>query len=84
MAIPNEANAFLGRGWSWPLRSTPLGTVAQVFGEDDIHQAILIILSTNPGERVMRPTFGAGLNSFVFEPVSVATMIRSGTGLSMR
>lgn len=76
MASPNEANAFLGRGWSWPPRSTPLGTVAQVFGEDDIHQSILIILGTNPGERVMRPTFGAGLNSFVFEPVSVATITR--------
>ena len=76
MSIPGEADAFLGRGWSWPLQSTPLGEAGQVAGEDDIHQAILIILGTNPGERVMRPDFGAGLNSFVFEPVNVATMTR--------
>lgn len=42
--------------------------------EEDIDQAIKIILGTDRGERVMRPDFGAGLNSFVFEPVSPATM----------
>lgn len=42
--------------------------------EEDIDQAIKIILGTDRGERVMRPDFGAGLNSFVFEPVSQATM----------
>jgi phage baseplate assembly protein W len=42
--------------------------------EEDIDEAIKIILSTNRGERVMRPEFGAGLNSFIFEPVSVTTM----------
>jgi phage baseplate assembly protein W len=76
MSIPNEANAFLGRGWSWPLRTTALGTPEQVAAEDDIRQAILIILGTNPGERVMRPEFGAGLRAFVFEPISMATITR--------
>lgn len=42
--------------------------------EEDIRQAILIILLTNRQERVMRPTFGAGLKDFVFEPVSPTTM----------
>ncbi len=28
--------------------------------EEDIRQAIRIILGTDPGERVMRPDFGAG------------------------
>jgi phage baseplate assembly protein W len=42
--------------------------------EEDIHQAIQIILGTNPGERVMRPDFGAGLNTFVFEPVNTTTI----------
>ena len=36
--------------------------------EEDVRQAILIILRTNPGERVMRPDFGSGLHGLVFEP----------------
>ena len=42
--------------------------------EEDIRQAILIIMQTDPGERVMRPDFGAGLNALVFEPVNTTTM----------
>jgi hypothetical protein len=42
--------------------------------EDDIRQAIRIILDTNLGERVMRPDFGAGLNALVFEPINTHTM----------
>src|SRR5437763_9010045 len=41
--------------------------------EENIRQAILIILETNPGERVMRPEFGAGLNTFVFMPLNTTT-----------
>jgi hypothetical protein len=76
MSTPNDANAFLGRGWSWPIRTTALGTAELVAAEEDIRQAILIILGTNRGERVMRPDFGAGLRAFVFEPISVATITR--------
>ena len=42
--------------------------------QDDIRQAIRIILSTSPGERVMRPDFGAGLNALMFEPINTTTM----------
>jgi phage baseplate assembly protein W len=41
--------------------------------EEDIRQAIGIILGTTPGERLMRPDFGAGLNALVFEPISATT-----------
>jgi phage baseplate assembly protein W len=34
--------------------------------EEDVRQAIRLILETDPGERVMRPDFGAGLRSLVF------------------
>ncbi len=44
--------------------------------EEDVRQAIRIILGTSPGERVMRPDFGAGLNALVFEPVSATLMAR--------
>jgi phage baseplate assembly protein W len=42
--------------------------------EEDIRQAIMIIIGTAQGERVMRPDFGAGLNTLVFEPVNTTTM----------
>jgi phage baseplate assembly protein W len=66
--------SFLGVGWAFPPQLEVDGTPAMVTYEEDIHQAIRIILSTNPGERVMRPDFGAGLNTFVFEPVNTTTM----------
>lgn len=64
---------FLGRGWAFPIRLDQQGDIALASGEDDIRQAILIILGTTPGERVMRPDFGAGLQALVFEPLNTAT-----------
>ena len=71
MASPVET--FLGVGWAYPVCVAAGRTAVAVF-EDDIRQAIRIILGTNPGERVMRPDFGAGMNAMVFEPMSVATL----------
>ncbi len=66
--------AFLGIGWNFPPEVNNEGSIELTEYEADVQQAILIILGTNPGERVMRPDFGAGLNAFVFEPVNTATM----------
>jgi uncharacterized protein len=71
---PDPQRAFLGVGWAFPPQMEADGTIAEAVYEEDIHQAIRIILGTNPGERVMRPDFGAGLNAFVFEPVNTTTM----------
>jgi phage baseplate assembly protein W len=65
---------FLGQGWAFPVGADARGRVALAADEDDIRQAILIILVTEPGERVMRPQFGAGLRQFVFEPINTATL----------
>ena len=68
--------AFLGVGWTFPLSAAADGSVAVAAYEDDVHQAILIILGTNYGERMMRPMFGAGLRDYVFAPMSVATLAK--------
>jgi hypothetical protein len=52
----------------------PDGEIAMAAFEEDIRQAILIIMQTDPGERVMRPDFGAGLNALVFEPLNTTTL----------
>ena len=71
---PDPTKAFLGVGWSFPPGVAADGAIAEAVYEDDIRQAIRIILGTNPGERIMRPDFGAGLNRFVFEPVNTTTL----------
>src|SRR5947207_859088 len=74
MADPNPQKAFLGIGWAFPIQVEADGKIRAAEHEEDIRQAIRIILSTNLGERIMRPDFGAGLNAFLFEPVSTTTM----------
>lgn len=70
MATANPAKAFLGVGWAFPPCTAADGSTAVALYEQDVYEAIWIILSTDWGERVMRPTFGAGLRSFVFGPIS--------------
>ncbi len=69
-----DPRAFLGRGFAFPVAVDAAGAVAMAEYEEDIRQAIVVILDTEPGERVMRPDFGAGLRSLVFEPLDSSTM----------
>ena len=69
-----QARAFLGRGWAFPLDLDETGEVRMVGYEDDIRESVRIILDSEPGERVMRPDFGAGLRALAFEPMSAATL----------
>jgi len=66
--------AFLGVGWAFPPALDVTRVPAMVAYEEDIRQSIMIIMGTEPGERIMRPDFGAGLNRFVFEPANTTTM----------
>ena len=64
--------SFLGRGWSFPSEfDHDDHDVKMVEKELDIKESLFILLSTAPGERIMHPTYGCGLNKFVFEPYSV-------------
>src|SRR5260221_3809890 len=73
----DQKKAWLGGGWSYRVRIDPApGGVAYVEYETDIRQSILIILSTAPGERMMRPDFGCGIHDLAFEVINVATLTR--------
>jgi phage baseplate assembly protein W len=74
MATANSAKSFLGAGWAFPPCTASDGSTAMAVYEQDVQQAIWIILSTDWGERLMRPTFGAGLRSFVFGPLNQTTL----------
>lgn len=70
-----DPKAFLGRGWAYAVSTNPAGSDAALAEhEEDIREAVRIILETGRGERLMRPDFGAGLNEFVFEPVNTTTL----------
>jgi phage baseplate assembly protein W len=68
------AKEFLGKGWKFPVNVDTKGKIEMSQHEQDIKEAIWLILSTSRGERVMRPDFGCGIYDFVFAPINTATM----------
>ncbi len=50
------------------LQIGPAGRVELVEEDAAVRQAILLLLSTAPGERVMRPDYGCSLRHLVFSP----------------
>jgi uncharacterized protein len=65
--------AFLGVGWSFPVKPAASGALTLARFEDSVHESIGIILGTAKGERVMRPDFGCGIYDLVFEVNSAST-----------
>jgi uncharacterized protein len=50
------------------LHVSPTGGLAMVAGDAAVRQSILLLLSTRPGERVMRPLYGCELHRILFWP----------------
>ena len=70
---------FLGRGWSFPPRfSGMMQAVEMVAGDSDIHESLIVLLSTDQGERVMVPTYGCDLHRFVFADLTTSLITEIG------
>jgi phage baseplate assembly protein W len=67
---------IIGSGLAFPLQVDRRGGVALARDEQDIDQAIQLILGTAPGERPMRPEFGCGVHDFVFDTIDAGTVGR--------
>jgi uncharacterized protein len=65
----DSSTDFLGRGWAFPLRLDGSGGFALADGEDDVTEAIRLILGTAYGERPMRPEYGCGIHDLVFDTI---------------
>lgn len=63
----------MSRGIAFPPRVGPDGRVAWSSGSQNVREAIQIILQTRFEERIMRPTFGGGLETFLYEPNTLGT-----------
>jgi phage baseplate assembly protein W len=70
-AFPDIAAPPLG----WPLLPVPDadGALGWPTLEESVRQQIRVVLSTRPGEQLMRPEFGAGLEDYVHEPATLTT-----------
>lgn len=64
----------VGAGWAFPARTSAAGGIALDTGEAATDAAIRMILSTAPGERVMRPDFGCAMWDQVFAPMHEGTV----------
>jgi uncharacterized protein len=65
---------IIGSGLAFPLQVDRRGGIALARDEQDIDQAIELILGTAPGERPMRPEFGCGVHDFVFDTIDANTI----------
>jgi hypothetical protein len=63
---------------NWPLLGRPdsAGRLRYPTLEESVRQSIRIILQTRPGERLMRPGFGGGLELYLHEPNTLTTRRR--------
>ncbi len=65
---------FLGSGWKFPPRLDSRGQIELVHEEQDVEEAIRMILMTRKGERPMRPEFGCEIHDLVFAPNDPSTV----------
>jgi phage baseplate assembly protein W len=70
-----KQRAYLGTGWAFPLRLNVQGGLQLGSEEQDIEEAIWIILRTGLGERVYRPNFGSRLAELAFAPMNSETLL---------
>lgn len=72
-----DGREFLGRGVKFPLQVDPkTGKIAMVSEEEDIREAIGIILRTGKGERIMRLDFGSTILDYLFRPIETTYQAR--------
>jgi phage baseplate assembly protein W len=65
----DDTPLFLGRGFGFP-PSFAHGQARMVEDEQDIHESLLILFGTLPGERVLQPGYGLDLHPLLFEPLT--------------
>lgn len=69
------SKGFLGTGFKFPIQVDPsTGRMRTSSHEEDIKEAIAIILNTRRGERVMNPDFGCGIHEYAFGLADFTTL----------
>ena len=72
----SEMADIIGSGLAFPLRVDAHGGLALSHRDQDVEEAIGVIVGTAPGERPMRPEFGCGIHDYVFETIDARAIGR--------
>ena len=73
MAV-GERIDVVGSGWAFPPTVDARGRIALARQERDVEEAIMMILLTPVGQRVMRPEFGCRIHDLIFAPNDATTI----------
>lgn len=66
---------FLGIGWKFPPTfDKQTKSIEMISEENDIKESLLILLSTRPGERVMRPEYGCDTKTLMFNTINTTNL----------
>jgi len=72
--MTDVVDEWVGRGPRFPMRpDRGTGAFEYVDGMEIIRQSVATILDTDPGERIMLPSFGCGLRRYLMEPNTLST-----------
>jgi phage baseplate assembly protein W len=70
-------NDFLGVGWKFPIEvDEATGRIRTVSYEEDIKEAVYLIMMTKMGERMMLPDYGCRISDFVFDTMDYSTIVQ--------
>lgn len=74
MEYRDTAKDFLGVGWRFPVEvDDATGRICGASSEEDIQQAVRLILLTGKGERMMEPEFGCDIRKYLFGGMDYTT-----------
>ena len=75
MSNRDNPHSFLGTGFKFPVQvDENTGRFKMSSYEEDIQEAVYIIINTRPGERPMRPAFGCRIYAYVFESMNYTVL----------
>ena len=66
--------SFIGRGISFPMGVDHTGSISLSGGHAELDASMRVVISTAPGERLMRPQFGCRIWDLIFEPINANTL----------
>jgi len=64
----------LGTGWAFPVGPDARGRIGLISGVKTVEQAMLMVLMTPRGQRVMRPEYGCQIHELIFAPNDASTL----------
>ena len=70
-------NDFLGVGWKFPMEvDETTGRIKTSSYEEDVKEAVYIIMMTKVGERMMQPNFGCRISDFIYSSMDYSSLIQ--------